>query len=95
MHNKTITASHYVLNDILLTLESGDIEGLQRVCQKYMSRYDNDDELVRVCNMVNTPKVGRKTIQDMKYMLEDLIDLRRLDNSGGTDLWFSDRRKVK
>jgi len=56
MHNKTITASHYVLNDILLTLESGDIEGLQRVCQKYMSRYDNDDELVRVCNMVNTPK---------------------------------------
>lgn len=95
MHDKTIIASHYVLNDILLTLESGDIEDLRRVCEKYVSRYDNDDELIRVCSMVSGPKVGRKTLDDMRCMLEELIDVRRLENSGGTDLWFSDRRKMK
>jgi hypothetical protein len=95
MHDKTIIASHYVLNDILLTLESGELEDLRRVCQKYVSRYDNDDELIRVCSMVDSSKVGRKTIEDMRCMIEDLIDTRRLESSGGTDLWFSDRRKVK
>ncbi len=95
MHDKTIIASHYVLNDILLTLDTGELEDIRRVCNKYVCRYGNDDALVRVCNMALGAKVGRKALEDMRCMLEELIDIRRLENSGGTELWFSDRRKVK
>ena len=95
MHDKTIIASHYVLNDILLTLDTGEMDDIRRVCEKYVSRYDNDDALIRVCSMALGSKVGRKAIEDMRCMIEELIDIRRLENSGGTDLWFSDRRKVK
>ena len=95
MHDKMIIASHYVLNDILLTLDTGEAEDIRRVCNKYVSRYENDDALIRVCNMALGSKVGKKAIEDMRCMLEELIDIRRLENSGGTDLWFSDRRKIK
>ena len=95
MHDKTIIASHYVLNDILLTLDTGELDDINRVCEKYVSRYDNDDALIRVCRMASGSRVGKKDIADMRCILEELIDIRRLENSGGTDLWFSDRRKIK
>ena len=45
MHDKTIIASHYVLNDILLTLDTGELDDINRVCEKYVSRYDNDGQI--------------------------------------------------
>jgi len=43
MSENLIMASHYMLNDILLTVEKGNIEDIRKVCDKYISRYKSDD----------------------------------------------------
>lgn len=50
MGESPILASHYMLNDILLTIDKGNVDEVRRICEKYVSRYKSDDELFMVCN---------------------------------------------
>jgi len=94
MHEGSIFASHYVINDILMTVERGDLEDIRRICDKYVSRYKSDDELFAVCNRIIFEKeIGKDVIEALKAGLKELSGTRRLEGSGGTNLWFNDRRE--
>jgi len=91
-----ILSSHYVIKDILHTLESGDAVEIRKVCEKYCERYRDDEALVAVCSLVSSEDAGRlsdKKLSEMRNRLQDLLSMRRLDSAGGTNLWFGDRRK--
>lgn len=91
-----IFASHYVIEDLLHTLEGGDIEEMRKMCEKYCGRYKNDSELIRTCNMIpiDLEEIGDETLKDIKSRLKELSSARRLETSGGTRLWFEDRRRI-
>ena len=91
-----ILSSHYVIKDILHTVERQDVEEIKKICQKYTNRYRNDRELTLVCDIVmrNYDKMREKELSEMKSKLEELLSIRKLDVAGGTGLWFADRRKI-
>jgi hypothetical protein len=91
-----ILSSHYVLTDILHTLKRKDVEEIRKICGKYTSRYRNDKELTEICNLVSKEldEITRNNLTEMESRLEGLVCTRRLDNSGGTALWYTDRRRL-
>lgn len=91
-----ILSSHYVIKDILHTVERRDVEEVKRLCEKYCERYQYDKELMGVCSIVSESNQGslkEKDLSCMKKKLEELLSARKMDVSGGTSLWYSDRRK--
>ncbi|MFZ2454854.1 MAG: hypothetical protein WAX07_00025 [Candidatus Altiarchaeia archaeon] len=93
-----ILSSHYVIKDILHTVENGDAGEIRKICDKYCDRYRNDESLAAVCSLVSEEDSGRlseKRLSEIRTRLQELLSVRRLDSSGGTNLWFVDRRKVK
>lgn len=91
-----ILASHYVIEDLLHILEDGDIEEIRKICEKYCRRYKNDSDLIRICNMILDleEEAGDEILEDIKSRLKELSNTRRLETSGGTRLWFEDRRRI-
>ncbi len=95
MHEGSIFASHYVINDILMTIERGDLEDVRRICDKYVSRYKSDDELFQICNRILFEKeISQDVVEEISSGLKALSSIRRLEGSGGSNIWFSDRRKA-
>jgi|WetSurMetagenome_2_1015567.scaffolds.fasta_scaffold07902_5 hypothetical protein len=93
-----ILSSQYVIKDILHTVENGDAGEIRKVCDKYCGRYRNDEGLAAVCSLISEEETGRlseKRLSEIRERLQDLLSVRRLDVSGGTNLWFVDRRKIK
>jgi hypothetical protein len=93
-----ILSSHYVIKDILHTVECGDAGEIRKVCEKYCDRYRNDEGLAAVCSLISVEDSGQlsdKRLSEIRTRLQDLLSVRRLDVSGGTNLWFVDRRKIK
>ena len=92
-----------VIVDILLVLieaqknkESLDVEEIKKICAKYCERYEHDDELLQVCGMIKGKgQVSDKDMGVLKTNLEGLLASRGVESSGGTALWFSDRRKLR
>ncbi len=91
-----ILSSHYVIKDILHTLKRKDAEEVRKICSKYAGRYRNDKELTAICSMVadEMEEITEKDILDIESRLEELASIRKLDNTGGTGLWYSDRRRL-
>jgi hypothetical protein len=91
-----ILSSHYVIKDILHTLKRKDAEEVRKICSKYASRYRNDKELIAICEIVSKEleEITEKDFMDIEIRLEELASTRKLDNTGGTGLWYSDRRKL-
>lgn len=89
-----ILASHYVVEGLLYVLEGGNPEDIKKMCEKYSQRYNHDSKLVNLCNMLIGPKeIDDKTLEDMKSKFRELSNARKLETSGGTRLWFEDRRR--
>ena len=78
MSESPIMASHYMLNDILLTVEKGNVEDIRKVCDKYISRYKSDDELFVICNRLLFEKdVSVDVVSDLREGLEFLAQKRK------------------
>lgn len=93
-----ILSSHYVIKDILHTVENGDAGEIRKICDKYCDRYRNDEGLASVCGLISEEDVGQlseKRLSEIRVRLQELLSARRLDVSGGTNLWFVDRRRLK
>jgi len=92
-----ILSSHYVIKDVLHTVQRGDAEEIKKVCDKYCGRYRNDEGLAAVCSLIaeeDTGRLSEETLCEIRTLLEDLLSVRKIDSHGGTGLWFSDRRKI-
>lgn len=91
-----ILSSHYVIRDILHTFERGDAEEIKKVCDKYCARYRYDKELLEICGVIREKGIGSSKDEGyIKNLLEELLSSRSVESSGGTTLWYSDRRKLK
>ncbi|MBN2251208.1 MAG: hypothetical protein JW724_03945 [Candidatus Altiarchaeota archaeon] len=90
-----ILSSHYVIQDILRTVERKDLEEIKKTCTKYCRRYRNDEALAEVCSVISMDlgKLDEQNLAAMRSRLEELCSARKLESSGGSALWFSDRRK--
>jgi hypothetical protein len=89
-----IFASHYVIGDILQTIDRGDLDEICRVCEKYVSRYKSDDDLFVACNRILfEKKAGVEVLSEVRGSFEKLFSSRFAEGSGGTNIRFSDRRK--
>lgn len=90
-----ILSSHYVIKDILHTLERGDIDEIRRACDKYASRYRYDEAFVGICNMLKeSEELSERQQQEALTKLQELLSVRKIDSAGGTGLWYTDRRKL-
>jgi hypothetical protein len=90
-----ILSSHYVIKDMMHTVERGDASEIRRACEKYCNRYKNDKAFVSVCNiLMESEELEEKEQEEIMMKLQDLLSVRKVDSSGGTGLWYTDRRKL-
>lgn len=85
-------ASHYVLKDMLNSLE--DVKGAKDIFGKFYSRYSDDIELTDICKKFNKYLKSKdsKSLEDIKRDLKELVDGRSIETGGGGRLWYKDRR---
>jgi hypothetical protein len=89
-----ILSSHYVIKDVMHTVQRGDAEEIRKACEKYSGRYRHDDAFCGICNALMDEELSEKEQQETLTKLQDLLSVRKTDSSGGTGLWFTDRRKI-
>lgn len=93
-----VLASHHVIRDILEAVEGSDLEKLEDECLKFCERYPKDDELHRIIcgddSMLSSYLSSRddKLLERLKSELQELLNVRKIESSGGEKLWFKDRR---
>jgi len=89
-----VLASHYVIKSISIVLEKKDITESQELCEKFSKRYFNDRELQNICKDFRSYLKTRDSdeLERIKSTLNRLKDIRKRETSGGTRLWFKDRR---
>ena len=90
-----ILSSHYVIKDVMHTIQRGDAGEIRKACEKYAGRYQHDEAFVGICNaLMEVEELNEKDQQETLTKLQDLLSVRKVDSSGGTGLWFSDLRKI-
>ncbi|RLI92088.1 MAG: hypothetical protein DRO89_02710 [Candidatus Altiarchaeales archaeon] len=89
-----IKASPYVIRNMSRVLEKKDLIETREVFEKFLTRYKEDRELQRICDdfMEYISTRDREILSRIRSRLEKLRDTRRLESSGGTGLWYGNRR---
>ena len=78
MGDSPIYASHYMINDILLTVDRGNLADVRMVCEKYVSRYKSDDELFVICNRILFEQdAGADVLAELRDGLRALSEKRQ------------------
>ena len=86
-------ASYFIFKDILDSIEHDDQDILEK-CRIFMERYPDDRELTDICNRISENMETKDTeqIERIKEDLRELINSRHIEASGGTHLWYRERR---
>lgn len=87
-------ASHWIIEDILKAAEEKNFEELKKLSSTYAKKYPKDFEIRELNNEVKEflkTKNSRK-LNEIRKKLKNLMEARKLESSGGTALWFGDRR---
>ena len=89
-----ITASHYVIKNISVVLETKDLIDAREVFEKFSTRYSADRELQEIWDEFREylQSMEDEKLDNIKSTLEKLKNIRRLETSGGTDIWFTGTR---
>jgi len=89
-----VLASHYVIKNMFRVLESRDVVEAKEIFKKFSVRYSDDTKLVRIYNEYSKYLKSRdpEKLDEIKSTLNRLKDIRKRETSGGTRLWFKDRR---
>ena len=89
-----VTASHYVIKNMSMVLESRDLVETNEMFKKFSVRYSDDIKLMCICNEYSKYLKSRdpEKLDEIKSALERLKVTRKRETSGGTRLWFKDRR---
>lgn len=87
-------ASHFVLADILRTLESGNIPETEKIFAKFERRYHGDKKLQAAFKEFEEYLIDKEDtkLEDVKKKLKDLRVTRKFESSGGNTLPLRDRR---
>lgn len=84
-------ASHWVIEDIVKAIESKDKKKIESAFKEFYKRYPHDTEIVKLCKEYLKTK-DSKLLNQMKARLRVLAGERKMENAGGSQLWFGDRR---
>ncbi len=89
-----VLASHYIFMDVLSLLERNRTERLEEVCTGYSKRYSDDDEFQELISIILTAleDSNNGVLDELKPRIRNAIASRRIETSGGTKLWFKNRR---
>ncbi len=96
--SKMVLASYHVIRDVLEIIESSDMEKLQDMCAKFCKRYPEDEEFRKIiCGAVSKLSEymlsrDETVLGDIKSELRELMNIRKMETSGGDRLWYKDRR---
>jgi hypothetical protein len=87
-------ASHWIVEDILKAAEEKDFKNLGILVSKYAKKYPKDFELREISKEVKSLLKTRDTkkLTGIRKKLKNLMEARKLESAGGTQLWFGDRR---
>jgi len=90
-----VVASHYIFRDVLDLISRDRMDRLEEVCDGYSRRYQDDQEFQQVCGWISRYMHSDKNNGELEHIrdrLQELIKIRRLEVSGGSKLWFVERR---
>jgi len=89
-----ITASPYVIKNMSRILEKKDLIETKEVFEKFLMRYENDEELRVICDnfMEYISTRDQEMLSRIRSKLEKLKNTRKLGTHGGTELWYRNRR---
>ena len=87
-------ASHWVIEDILELAKEDTMKEFKNAINRYAKRYPKDFELREINKEMKDflKTKDKKKLSEIKKRLKDLADARKMESSGGTQLWFGDRR---
>lgn len=87
-------ASHYVIADIIQTLEGGNISETEKIFRKFEKRYHKDKRLSCVFNEFEKHliKPSEETLSDIMNKLKTLRATRKFESSAASALPLKDRR---
>ncbi len=91
---KMITASQYVIKNMSRVLDREDLIETKEVFEKFLTRYQSDEELQDICEdfMGYIHTRDQEMLDKIKSELEKLKKTRKLETHGGTGLWYGNRR---
>jgi uncharacterized C2H2 Zn-finger protein len=84
-------ASHWVVEDVLKAIESKDSKEIKETLKKFVSKYPEDKEIVNYAKGYLKSR-DSKLLKEMKARLKALMEERKMEGAGGSQLWFGDRR---
>lgn len=85
-------ASHWVLEDIAKDLHGKDCKGKEKIFRDFIRKYPDDDEVVGLLREYLKGK-DSGTLAKIRKRLQVLAKERKIEgSSGGSQLWFGDRR---
>ncbi|MBN2014006.1 MAG: hypothetical protein JW778_02390 [Candidatus Altiarchaeota archaeon] len=93
-----VLAGHHVISDLIVVVESNDVEKVKDICEKFCGRYPQDEELLNIICEGSSPAsefiaAGDEASREkLKSELQRLWNIRQLESSGGEKLWYKDRR---
>ncbi|MFH1788497.1 MAG: hypothetical protein ABH834_03870 [Candidatus Altiarchaeota archaeon] len=87
-------ASHFVLADILQTLESGNVSEAEKIFAKFERRYHADKKLQEAYKEFEDYLMDKDDakLKDVGKKLKELRATRKFESSGGSALPLRDRR---
>ena len=94
-----IIASHYVVKDLLLVLQSGNADEIKKSCKMFSERYKDDKELIALCSQAceivekNKKFKDDATFKGIEAKFKELEQTRITSDASSQGLWYSDRRK--
>lgn len=90
-------ASKWVIQKLIELLRSEDGSAGFSEMKKIFARYPDDMTLSKIGKDFNdyAEKPTKKKLSDIKRKLENMLKTRKFETSGGTTLWFGDRRKTR
>ena len=90
-------ASHYVLADIIRTLEGGNISETEKIFRKFEKRYHRDKRLSNAFREFEgyLIKPSEETLADITKKLKTLRATRKFESSAASTLTLKDRRHLE
>ncbi|MCD6496371.1 MAG: hypothetical protein J7K54_03810 [Candidatus Aenigmarchaeota archaeon] len=87
-------ASKWIIEKLLKMVSDEDPCRHREEAEKIFSRYHDDTSLNKIKEdiMLYCKKPSKSRLEKIKTQLDDILVTRKFEASGGTSLWFNDRR---
>jgi hypothetical protein len=83
-----VTASHYILRDVLDRLDEGATKRLGETCNCYATKYGSDQEFQGVVDQILLAmENGNGTLEELRPRINELMTRRRISFYGSLRLW--------